>query len=81
MLPTGSTRVVFAKVHPHEPKGNCGAATAADDLAIARDATLPVPLPLDAGVPRKLISFPQVVDPEPRFASRMHLSRPATADA
>ena len=68
MLPTGSTRVVIAKVHPNEPKFNCGAATAADDVAMARDPILPVPLPQDAGAPRQLPSFPQVVDPEPRFA-------------
>ena len=67
MLPTALARVVFAKVHPHEPRANCGAATAADDFTKARDASIAVPLPLDAGVPLQLPIFPQVIATEPRF--------------
>ena len=66
MLPTGSTRVVIAKVHSQEPRANC-AATAADDVTKALDAILVVPLLLDVGVPRQLPTFPQVIATEPRF--------------
>ena len=89
MPPTGFTRVVTAKVHSLEPRFNWAAATAADELTAARDSVLAVPLLPDAGgVPRQLPKFPIVIGPEPRLvmffvaiASRMPLSRPATADA
>ena len=67
MHPTASTRVVIAKVHPNEPRFNCGAATAADDVTIARDAIPDVPLLLDAGDPLQLPRFPQVIATDPRF--------------
>ena len=68
MPPTGLTRVVIAKVHSREPRFNWGAATAADDFTPARHAVDAVALLAHAGVPRQLPFFPQVIDPEPRFA-------------